>query len=119
MPEDQLRAAILRRLDRVQDPCSVAGGTPMGLTEMGLVSHVEISSDGRVAVHLRLTSPFCHMIAFLQSETIEQVGSLPGVTSVTVRADQGLDWSPELIAPAARERRRLRLDAVASGSAGA
>ena len=29
-----------------------------------------MSDDGDVAIKLRLTAPFCHMIAFLQSETI-------------------------------------------------
>ena len=118
MPDRELRGlelhrAVLDRLDRVQDPCSVAGGTPMGLAEMGLVRSVDISDDGDVAVHLRLTSPFCHMIAFMQDETTKQVGSLPGVRSVRVDGDAGLDWSPDLIAPAAQERRRRLLPVLA------
>ncbi len=107
-----LRAAILERLDRVQDPCSVASGAPMGLTEMGLIGSVEIGDDGAVAVRLRLTSPFCHMIAFLQSEAQEQVGSLPGVRSVRVIGDQGLDWTPDLISPQAQARRFRMLPVV-------
>ncbi len=110
--ESALRAAILRRLDRVQDPCSVAGASPMGLSEMGLVGSVEISEDGDVAVHLRLTSPFCHMIAFMQSEAQNEVGALPGVRSVRVTGDQGLDSSPDLISREAQERGRRQLPVV-------
>lgn len=114
MPEREaaLRAQILERLNRIQDPCSVAGGSPMGLTEMGLVGSVQIGDDGDVAVRLRLTSPFCHMIAFMQTEAQNQVGSPPGVRSVRVTGDQGLDWSPDLISPEAQARRRRRLPVV-------
>ena len=112
MPEPGLRAAVLGQLDLIQDPCSVASGVPMGLTEMGLVGGVNIAPDGRVHIDLRLTSPFCHMIPFMQSEAVRLVGALPGVTAVTVAGDQGLDWSPEMISPEAQERRRLRLDAT-------
>lgn len=86
----------------------------MGLTEMGLVGSVDISAGGDVGVNLRLTSPFCHMIAYLQSEAVSLVGALPGVRSVTVSADQGLDWSPALISAPAQRRRQERLDAIAS-----
>jgi metal-sulfur cluster biosynthetic enzyme len=104
-----LRQEILQRLDPIQDPCSVASGVPMGLTEMGLVGSVEIGDDRDVVVHLRLTSPFCHMILFMQAETKREVGSLDGVRSVRVTGDDGLEWTPDLIAPEAQERRRKLL----------
>lgn len=108
-PQAGLRAEVLRRLDEIQDPCSVAGGTPMGLAEMGLVGAVRISPSGDVEIDLRLTSPFCHMIGFMKTEATAKVGSLDGVRSVTVTGDAGLDWSPELISPDAQLRRRERL----------
>lgn len=107
---EELVPQVLDRLDLILDPCSVAGGTPMGLREMGLVGGVTVSDDGDVAIDLRLTSPFCHMIAYMQEEAHRLVGELPGVRSVTVTGDRGLDWSPSLIAPEAQERRRRRLD---------
>lgn len=99
--EQEIRA----QLDEIQDPCSCASGAPMGIEEMGLVGSVEIGADGDVQINLRLTSPFCHMIPFLQSEAKSKVGALDGVRSVTVKGDQGLDWSPEMITAEARERR--------------
>lgn len=109
---EALRSEILRRLDGIHDPCSVASGVPMGLTEMGLVGSVDIGENGDaidVVVNLRLTAPFCHMIPFMQSETIREVSALPGVRSVRVTGDAGLDWTPDLIAPQAQERRRRLL----------
>lgn len=107
-----LRERILGHLDEVKDPCSVTAGTPMGLTEMGLVRSVDISSDGEVTVVLRLTSPFCEMIGFLRSSSVGKIEDLAGVTSVTVQSDSGFDWSPEDMAPHLQQRRADRLRAV-------
>jgi metal-sulfur cluster biosynthetic enzyme len=101
----EIAQRIREELDEIKDPCSLAAGQPMGLSEMGLVRDVEISADGDVAIAMRLTSPFCHMIGFFKSETIKRIGALPGVRSVTMTADQGLDWSPNDISPSAAARR--------------
>lgn len=125
LTDQELTAEIRRRLDDIHDPCSVAGGTPMGLDEMGLVTGVAVSREGDVRIDLRFTSPFCHMVTFMQDEAKRRVGALDDVRSVTVVGDQGLDWSPSMIAPPAQERRRLRLEAIrrdgtlAVGGAGA
>lgn len=112
MPEGQeeIRREVLRRLDEIQDPCSVAGGTPMGLNEMGLVKSVGVSDGGEVEIDLRLTSPFCHMIGFMKKTAIEKVSAIEGVHAVEVNGDAGLDWSPDLIDLAAQRRQRARLD---------
>lgn len=104
-----LTEQIHRVLDRIQDPCSVATSVPMGLVEMGLVKSVEVTEAGEVTVQLRLTSPFCEMLPFMKAEAIRGIGALEGVAAVTVHHDAGLDWDHDLIAPAARHRRELRL----------
>ncbi len=101
---------VRRILDEIKDPCSVAASVPMGLSEMGIVKSVDIQSDGRVEIELRLTSPFCEMIAFMKNEALAKIGSLPGVTAVLVRHDSGLDWDHDFIAPEAQARRQRRLD---------
>ncbi len=104
--EQEVRAA----LDTIKDPCSVATCVPMGLDEMGIVKSIAVAPDGHVDVEFRLTSPFCEMIAYMRNEALAKVGTLPGVTGVTVRHDRGLDWDSDMIAPAAQARRRQRLD---------
>ena len=104
------RAAILAQLDEIKDPCSVASGVPMGLAELGLIDTIDISADGEVSIRLRLTSPFCHMIGFFKTEVQRRVAALPGITSVSFSADNGLDWSPDRIAPAAQARRAEQLE---------
>lgn len=103
---------IRRVLDTIEDPCSVAASVPMGLHEMGLIKAVEIDATGNVSVDLRLTSPFCEMIAYMRNEAIARIGGLPGVKSVSVTHDTGLDWDHDMIAPEAQARRQKRLAAL-------
>ena len=111
------RAAILAALDQIKDPCSLANGTPMGLVEMGLIKALNIGEDGEVAIELRLTSPFCHMIGFFKVEAQARLMALPGVTSVGLSADQGLDWSPGMISAAAQARRLALVQTRSAGQA--
>lgn len=103
-------ADILAMLDEIKDPCSVANGTPIGLTSMGLIGALDVSDAGEVSIRLRLTSPFCHMIGFFKVEAERLLKSLPGINSVALTADNGLDWSPEMMSLAAQEQRAARLN---------
>jgi len=111
MGRDTLAAAIRRELDTIGDPCSVANGTPMGLDEMGLVEDVELDPDGNVAVRLRLTSPTCMMVGYFGVEAKKRIKKLPGVRAVEVTADLGVDWTPDMMSAAAKERRIAALRA--------
>jgi metal-sulfur cluster biosynthetic enzyme len=102
---------IRRALDTIGDPCSVANGTPMGLQEMGLVGDVRLDDDGNVDIGLRLTSPSCMMVGYFGVEAKKRVQEIPGVRAVEVTADLGLDWTPDLMSAAAKERRIAALRA--------
>lgn len=104
MPD--LEQKIREALDEIKDPCSIAAGSGMGISEMGLVKDVSISAAGDVQVALRLTSPFCHMIGYFKKEVIRIVSAIPGVNAVAMKADEGLDWSPRDISPTAAARRQ-------------
>jgi len=104
-------ARIRAQLNTIGDPCSVAQGVPMGLDDMGLVRDVLIDGDGNVGIDLRLTSPSCHIVGYFDVEARRRVLELAGVKSVTVRVDQGLDWTPQMMSARAQERRRKVLEA--------
>ena len=119
MPDrsEALRALIVSELDEIKDPCSVAAGTPFGLSEMGLIDDIDISDTGNVLVKLRLTSPFCHMIGFFKQEAVRRIEALAGINSVELVADNGLDWSPSRISASAmskRESHLMRMDVSAA-----
>jgi metal-sulfur cluster biosynthetic enzyme len=109
MPNAALVSEIRRELDTIGDPCSVAHGTPMGLDEMGLVEAVHIDAEGNVRICLRLTSPTCVMVGYFGVQARSRIGRLPGVRSVEVTADHGLDWTPGHMSEGAQARRRALL----------
>lgn len=109
--DPRVAADIRRALDSIGDPCSVGSGVPMGIEEMGLVEAVEVDPDGNVVIKLRLTSPTCHMVSYFKVEAEERARQIPGVRSVRAVSDTGLDWSPEMMSAAAKQRRRESLRA--------
>jgi metal-sulfur cluster biosynthetic enzyme len=109
--KDDALAEIRAQLNTIGDPCSVAQGVPMGLDDMGLVRDVKLDSEGNVEISLRLTSPSCHIVGYFDVEAKRRVLGLPGVRSVTVRVDHGLDWTPQMMSEDAKARRRKALEA--------
>jgi metal-sulfur cluster biosynthetic enzyme len=96
-------------LNTIGDPCSVASGTPMGIEELGLIGGLERDADGHVAVAMRMTAPLCHNAGYFKVEVTNRLLELEGVTSVDVTIDNGMDWTPADISPAAQLRRRATL----------
>jgi metal-sulfur cluster biosynthetic enzyme len=106
-----LEEAIRSRLNLIGDPCSVANGVPMGIDEMGLVDSVDVDRGGNAIIHLRLTSPTCHMIGYFDVEARRLALEVAGVRSVQVHSDMGLDWTPDMMSDDAKRRRRVALRA--------
>lgn len=100
---------IQRLLDTIGDPCSVAQGVPMGLGEMGIVESVTVDPDGHAEIRLRLTSPSCMMVGYFTVEAERLVLGIPGLRSVSVSTDIGLDWRPDMMSAAATRRRQQAL----------
>lgn len=102
-------AAIQAMLDRVVDPCSIATGFPISLTDMGMVIAVTTSAGGIVHVDLRLTSPICWQAANIIAQVEEAVARVPGIAKVICTIDPTAEWMPDMMAPSARAGlRRLR-----------
>jgi metal-sulfur cluster biosynthetic enzyme len=93
----------------VVDPCTAATGSNLDVVEMGLLQSVDVT-DGTVTVELRLTTPACHMVPYFVEAIEDAVGSLPDVEAVTVQADRGLTWTPDMMSDEAKARRRAVLD---------
>lgn len=102
-------AAIQAMLDQVVDPCSIATGLPISLTDMGMVTEVTLNEDGVAHVELRLTSPVCWQAANIIAQVEKVVASVPGVSKVICTVDPKAEWIPDMMAPGPRAAlRRLR-----------
>lgn len=91
--------AVLEALSRVDDP-----EIRRPITELGMVSSVEISEDGAVRVGVLLTVAGCPLKDTITADTQREVGRIEGVTSVSV--DMGVMSDEQR----AELRRRLRGD---------
>jgi metal-sulfur cluster biosynthetic enzyme len=102
-------AAIRTILDQVVDPCSIATGLPISLTDMGMVREVTLSEAGVAHVELRLTSPVCWQAANIIAQVEQVVARVPGVGKVICTVDPASEWTPDMMATGPRaELRRLR-----------
>lgn len=98
---------IRRTADSVHDPCGMAAGVRLGLNEMGLLRHLhaEPDADGwSVRVQLRLTSPGCQYFFLFKDNLEERLSAHPQISRVVVDWDPSLDWTPEDMIPAARNK---------------
>jgi metal-sulfur cluster biosynthetic enzyme len=101
--------AIQAALDQVVDPCSIATGLPISLTDMGMVMGVALNEDGVAHVELRLTSPVCWQAANIIAQVEQVVSRVPGVGRVICTVDPASEWTPDMMAAGPRaELRRLR-----------
>lgn len=105
-------------LREVVDPCTAATGSNLDIVEMGLLREIEIG-DEEVRVAMRLTTPACHMVPYFITEIEDRVEPLPGVETVTVDTDDGLQWGPEMMSETATAKRRAVLDAYDAATDGA
>ena len=104
----ELDRTVRAALAEVMDPCSVAFGLPLSLTEMNLVDRVE-ADDGSVTVWIRLTEPTCMFSFDIAERARERVrAALGDRLAVRVRlttfADADAIWTEEHMTPQARRR---------------
>jgi len=109
-----VRERVLVELNTIVDPCSVAGGAPAGIVDMGLIRRLDIADGERgaeVSMSIGVTEFGCLMAAPFAVEAEKRVGALSGIASVTVSLDDKFDWDPSDMAPAYRahlqERHRM------------
>jgi metal-sulfur cluster biosynthetic enzyme len=106
---EEFRERVLEQLGNVVCPCAAAEGySSYGIDDMGLVRAIERDGD-EVLIDLRLTSPGCLKIGYLEDEIAKHVGSLPSIESVSVTADEGLEWRPDMMSEEFQEARRDRI----------
>jgi metal-sulfur cluster biosynthetic enzyme len=92
-------ARVRSILDEIIDPCSVNAGIPAGISKMGLVHAVRITSsasDGaNVDVTIGVTEPGCMMAAPFAAQAYDRLLSEPGIDDVTIRIDTSTVWTDE------------------------
>jgi metal-sulfur cluster biosynthetic enzyme len=102
-PRSDDEQRVFDALGKVVDPCSIATGAPLNLSDMGLLREI-IVAGGVATVKLRLTNPFCFQIGLISQEIEKKVAALDLYCDIEV--DPVDPWSTDLMTPDARERLR-------------
>lgn len=91
-------ASIEAAVGRVLDP-----HINVPLTEMGMLSKVELAPGGDVDVSLVFPCMGCPAFTMLKENVRQQVGRVAGVSNVRVRVDWGARWDRSLMSERARK----------------
>jgi len=97
------REKVEAALATVYDPCSVQANAPLSVTNMGLVTSLDLAPDGEVRITLRPTSPWCTMMGSIMQGIEKQLRKVDGVTGVTIEIDSTSLWSEADLTPEGRE----------------
>ncbi len=90
-------ASIEAAVGRVLDP-----HINVPLTEMGMLSSVQLGSDGKVTVLLTLPCMGCPAFTMLKENVRHQVKRVAGVNDVRVRVDWEAKWDRSLMSERAK-----------------
>jgi metal-sulfur cluster biosynthetic enzyme len=94
--DDDVRGRLLRQLERVIEPCSVAMGNPANICEMGLIEGVTLI-DGTARVVLCLTDPSCINYGKIRQYITDALMQLDAVKSVEVTHSTEVLWTPDRV----------------------
>lgn len=105
---------IERVLSRVCDPCSLAAGSPLPITSLGLVTGWS-ADGGALRVSITATGPGCTFLGKIADAARAELLTLDGVREVRIDLDTETVWHPGLMNAAAREALGRRRAAAAAG----
>ena len=103
-----LMEKVREAANAVIDPCSMARNLNLGLADMGMIRDIRLEelSSGRwsVAMLIRLTAPVCMYMPYFEENLRREVTQLSEVDELRIVWDDNFDWTPEDLAPAAKEK---------------
>lgn len=98
--DEALKERVIEALRSVRD-----AEIPINIYDLGLVYELDIDSQGRVTVHMSLTSPGSHLSYIMPARVKEAVRQVQGVTGCDVELVYDPPWTTERVSR--RVRRQL------------
>lgn len=92
-----VRERVVAVLREIYDP-----EIPVDIYELGLVYDVHVAETGHVGIKMTLTSPACPVAGSLPPEVEQKVGTVEGVTSVTVDVVWDPPWDKDMMSEEAK-----------------
>jgi metal-sulfur cluster biosynthetic enzyme len=103
--EADVVALVHEVANQVHDPCGLAQGFKIGITDRGLMRSVkaQLSETGWiVAVRIRLTSPGCLYYFYFEQELRQRLTAYVEIAALEISWDEVLDWTPDDLSEAAQ-----------------
>jgi metal-sulfur cluster biosynthetic enzyme len=98
---------LIDALREVYDPCCADRG--INIVDMGVVEDVR-QAGTHVEVDLVLTTGWCPFVATMSSAIPDRLTRLDGVETVDVKVVWDPVWTPDRLAPSAREKLQMPLE---------
>jgi metal-sulfur cluster biosynthetic enzyme len=102
----------VRALSGVFDPCCREKG--ISIVDMGLLRSVDVH-ERHAHVELLLTSGWCPFASRVITDVADAMNTQPGVDTCQVEVVWDEPWTPDRLAPSARQKLRFLPDPVAVG----
>lgn len=100
--DESLKEEVIDALRGVYDP-----EIPINIYDLGLIYRLDVESDGRVVIHMTLTSPGSHLSYILPARVKEAVSAVSGVRGCEVDLVWEPPWTTERVSRSVRERLRI------------
>ncbi len=97
MTEEGLKAQIVTALKTVYDP-----EIPVNIYDLGLIYHIDIDQQGKVAIDMTLTAPACPVAGSLPKQVQKAVENVKGVKQAAVQLVWDPPWGQERMSDEAK-----------------
>ncbi|MBV1900614.1 MAG: hypothetical protein KUG56_02965 [Kordiimonadaceae bacterium] len=121
---EKLLSKVEDAANEIHDPCALARGMNIGVTDMGMIRHITLKpetgsglKDGdlwAVIMRIRLTAPACTYMPYFEKHIKQAVLAIPEVSDFFIEWDGNFDWTPENMSDSAKAmmaERQKRLEA--------
>ena len=93
----QLEESAVKMLRTVFDP-----EIPVDIYSLGLIYRIDIADDGALTVDMTLTAPNCPAADFIIEDARIKLGSIEGITSVTINLVFEPEWNKDMMSEEAK-----------------
>jgi len=103
---EKLLREVENAANGIHDPCALARGMNIGVTDMGMIRHITLTSGEdctwTVVMRIRLTAPACTYMPYFEKHISEAVLAIPEVSDFLIEWDGNFDWTPDNMSKSAK-----------------
>lgn len=91
------KEAVIAQIKMVFDP-----EIPVDIYELGLIYDIQIQEEGKINIVMTLTAPACPAAEIIPEDVKSKVGSIEGVSEVTIELTFEPAWDKDMMSEEAK-----------------